>query len=112
MAISPHLHRKLREALGADAGDDLVNLLEVAQATRGDIAELRQETRLRFAETDAKFPVLKAELQGNIKELERSTQTAVVDVRAALERGLKEQTRFLILAWSVLLAMMAGLYAR
>jgi hypothetical protein len=101
MPISPHLHRKLRDALGADAGDDLVNLLEVAQATRGDIAELRHEMELKFAaldgkvdSLDGKFPTLKAELS------------------VAIEKGLKEQTRFFFLAWAVQLAAIVGLYAR
>jgi hypothetical protein len=92
MPISPHLHRKLREALGADAGDDIVNLLEVAQATRGDIAELRHEMELKFTSLEGKFPALKAELA------------------EAIEKGLKEQTRFFFLAWSVLLAAIVGLY--
>jgi hypothetical protein len=90
MPISPHLHRKLRETLGADAGDDLVNLLEVAHATRGDIAELRQQMELKFTAMEAQFPALKVEL----------------------EKGLKEQIRFFFLAWAVLLAAVVGLYAR
>jgi hypothetical protein len=90
MSISPHLHRKLRKALGADAGDDLVNLLEIAQATRGDIAELRHQMELRFTAIEAQFPALKVEL----------------------EKGLKEQIRFFFLAWAVLLAAIVGLYAR
>jgi hypothetical protein len=98
MPISPHLHRKLREALGADAGDDLVNLLEIAQATRGDIAEFRHQMELRFSALDARFPTLKAELEGKLE--------------ATLEKGLKEQTRFFFLAWAVLLASVIGLYAQ
>lgn len=98
MPISPHLHRKLREVLGADAGDDVVTLFEDAQALRGDIAELRHEMELRFAAVDAKFATLKAELEGSLT--------------AAFERGLKEQTRFFFLAWAVQLAAIVGLYAR
>jgi hypothetical protein len=49
------MHRKLRDVLGADAGDELVNLLEVAQATRGDIAELRHEMELRFTAIEGRF---------------------------------------------------------
>lgn len=112
MPISPHLHRKLREALGADAGDDLVNLLEVAQATRADIAELRQEMRVRFAEIESKFPVLRAELEGSMKALNSSTQASVSELRATLEQGLKEQTRFFFLAWAVLIATLIGMNVR
>jgi hypothetical protein len=99
------LHRKLREALGADAGDDLVSLFEDAQATRADIAELRHEMGLRFVAIEAKFPVLKAELEGSMK-------ASIAEVREALEKGLKDQTRFFFLAWAVLLAAIVGIYTR
>ena len=71
-----------------------MNLLEVAQATRGDIAELRHEMELKFAALEGKFPTLKAELAESI------------------EKSLKEQTRFFFLAWAVQLAAIVGLYAR
>ena len=83
MPVSHHLQRRLKEALGADAGDDLVNLLEVMEATRGDIGELRHELERRFAA-----------------------------VETTLERGFKEQTRFFFLAWAVLLVTIVGLYSR
>src|SRR5688572_20156860 len=76
MPVSPHLRRRLRETLGADAGDDLVDLLDVLQATRGDIAELRHEMQLRFEKldarisaVDAKFPVLEAKFEGQTNAL-------------------------------------------
>jgi hypothetical protein len=87
MAVSPHLQRKLQETLGADAADDLVTILDTMDANRGDVRELRHEMQLGFARVEAKF-------------------------EAALEKGLREQTRFFFLAWSVLLAAIVGLYAR
>lgn len=38
-----HLTRRLREVLGPDAGDDLVNWIDETSAMRGDIAEMRHE---------------------------------------------------------------------
>ena len=105
MPISPHLQRKLREALGPHAGEDVVNMLEVAQATRGDIAELRHEMELRFASQDGKFAELRAGLDGKLAELRSGLETAI-------ERDLKEQTRFFFLAWAVILAAVGGLCAR
>lgn len=90
MPISPHLIRKLQEALGAAAAEDLVSMLESMDANRGDIAELRHEMQLGFARMDQ----MRLEFQ------------------ASLEKGLREQTRFFFLAWSVLLAAIVGLYAR
>lgn len=90
MPVSPHLLRKLQETLGADAAEDLVNMLESTDPFRGDLAELRHEMRMGFTRMDA----MEAKFQ------------------AALEKGLREQTRFFFLAWSVLLAAIVGLYAR
>jgi hypothetical protein len=105
MPISPHLHRKLREVLGADAGDDLVDLLEEAKAARGDIAELRHQMELRFSAIDGKFSTLKAELEG-------SFTGSVAKLEATLEKALKDQMRFFFLAWAVLLAAIVGIYTR
>lgn len=94
MPLSPQLLRKLQEALGADAAGDLVDWMEAMDANRGDLAELRHEMLLGFVRIDARFE----QLQGRLETL--------------LERGLREQTRFFFLAWSVLLAAIVGLYAR
>jgi hypothetical protein len=101
MPVSPHLLRKLQEALGVDAATDLVNQLETMDPLRGDIAELRHEMRLGFARIDERFA-----------RVDERFAAMSGDVRAALEKGLKEQTRFFFLAWSVLLAAIIGLYAR
>lgn len=59
MATSPHLSLKLREALGTEAGDELLGLVDKAASDisdlRGDIAELRHQTELGFARVDAQF---------------------------------------------------------
>lgn len=78
---SPHLERKLKEALGDDAGAELAAVTDRIDPIRGDIAELRHTMEQRFAQTDA-----------------------------AIERSAKEQTRFFFVAWGVLLAAIVGLY--
>lgn len=56
MATSPHLSLKLRDALGPEAGDELIGLVDRAASDisdlRGDIAELRHRTELGFARVD------------------------------------------------------------
>ena len=98
MATSPHLSLKLREALGNEAGEELVRIVDKAASdiadVRGDIAELRHETRSGFARIDARFEQMDAKFN------------------ATLEKALRDQTRFFFLAWSVLLAAIVGLYAR
>lgn len=71
---SPHLARKLKEALGDDAGAELASVIDRIDPIRGDIAELRHA------------------MQG------------------AIEKSAREQTRFFLLAWAVLLAGVVGLY--
>ena len=90
MPASPHLLRKLQEVLGSDAADELLNSMSEIDANRGDIAELRHEMQLGFARVDTRFEKMEA----------------------LIEKGLREQTRFFFLAWSVLLAAIIGLYAR
>jgi len=94
MPISSHLLRKLQDALGAEAAEDLATLLESMDGIRGDIAELRHEMRLRDDVWTNRLAAFE-EKMGRI-----------------MERGLREQTRFFFLAWSVLLAALVGLYAR
>jgi hypothetical protein len=105
MPVSQHLLRKLQEALGAEAADDLVTLMDGMDANRGDTRELRHEMQLGFARIDARFAALEARIEGQF-----STSTASFE--KLLEKGLREQTRFFFLAWSVILAGVIGLYAR
>jgi hypothetical protein len=97
MSISPHLHRKLQETLGPDAADDLVIILEGMDANRGDVGELRHE-----------FERLRHEMQLGFARIDSRFE----QVDARIEKSLREQTRFFLLAWSVLLAAIVGLYAR
>jgi hypothetical protein len=90
MSLSPRLQRKLQETLGVEAAHDLVSLLEVMDANRGDVGELRHEMQLGFARIDARF------------EQQNTT----------FERVLREQTRFFFVAWAVILAAIIGIYAR
>ena len=101
MAISHHLRRKLQEALGVEAAADLVSQIEDMTTLRGDLGELRHEMQLGFGRIDARF----AALDDKFAAMEGKLQ-------AVFEKGLREQTRFFFLAWSVLLAAIIGLYAR
>jgi hypothetical protein len=138
MAIPPRLNRKLQETLGVEAASDLVGVLESMDASRGGVRELRHEvheqmtglrhdmeeqmtglrhdmqeqmTTLRhdmalgFARIDARFAEMRGELGTGIENVRG-------DLSSAIEKGLRDQTRFFFLAWAVLLAAFIGLYAR
>ena len=94
MAASPHLSRKIQDALGNDAGSELIGILDRTSndisELRGDVAELGHRMDVGFARVDARF-----EKQN-----------------AMFEKALKEQTRFFFVAWAVILSSIIGLYAR
>jgi hypothetical protein len=72
MATSPHLSGKLRDALGNDAGDELIGIVDRAASDiselRGDVAELRHEMRVGFSRIEQTMAT-KAELRAMRDEL-------------------------------------------
>ena len=126
MEATPNLQRKLQQTLGAEAAGDLGAWMQTMDAHRTDMQALRREMQLgfakiderftriderfakideRFARMDGRMDVMAATFQG---ELKASTER----FERLLEKGLREQTRFFFLAWSVVLASIIGLYAR
>jgi len=87
MSTSPHLSQKLRDALGNDAGGELVGILDRAAS---DISELR----------------------GDVAELRHQVDTRFESMGRLIEQELRKQTQFFFLAWAVVLASIIGLYAR
>jgi hypothetical protein len=53
MPIPSHLSRRLRETLGAEAGEELVTWIDNVDAMRGDVAELRHQMDLMEARLSA-----------------------------------------------------------
>jgi hypothetical protein len=98
MTVPAYLQRRLQEKLGADAAKDLVKLLDRMDPLASAIEELRRDIRDMRRDMDAR-----------LKELEL---TLVGRFDTALERALRDQTRFFFLAWAVILATIIGLYAR
>ena len=86
--------------------------MDQIDAIRSDFAELHHEMQLGFARLDAKIVETRVSLEAQIARLEGMVVATRTGFEAALEKGLREQTRFFFLAWSVLLAAIIGLYAR
>ena len=137
MATTPNLQRKLQQALGAEAAGDLGAWMQSMDAHCMEIRELRREMQVGFAKMDDRLAMMDdrfariderfARVDGRMDSLQASFdgRTDALQARfdgrldavaerfeATLEKGLREQTRFFFLAWSVLLAAMIGLYAR
>ncbi|MEX2154233.1 MAG: hypothetical protein WD825_12910 [Gemmatimonadaceae bacterium] len=102
MAISPHLIRKLQEALGHEATEDLVSHLEGGESLRADVAELRHEMQLGFAKIDARFANLDARfanVDGRFANLDEKIDLKLDGLAAILRSDMKEQTGRLLM-WS------------
>ena len=108
MAATPNLQRRLQQALGAEAAGDLSTWMHAMDAHLTDIGEFRQETKLALARIDQRLSTYDerfARVEGRMDIMQKSMEHII-------ENGLREQTRFFFLAWSVLLAAIVGLYAR
>ena len=112
MPIPQHLQRKLRDVLGVEAAEEVATRLEAMEVNRGDIGELRHEMELGFARVDARFEKFDQKFDQKFETLQAQFAGLEAKMVGVLEKGLKEQTRFFVLAWSVLLAAIVGLYAR
>ena len=92
MSTSPHLSLKLKEALGAEAGDELIGIVDKAAGDisdlRGDIAELRHRAELGFARVDTQFAAMGERIEKQTNRLIlwtfafwATTMAAIVAVR-------------------------------
>lgn len=68
MPVSQNLIRKIEQAFGREAAEELVRLIGESESLRGDVAELRHEMELGFAKVDARFDRLRVELEKAIEE--------------------------------------------
>jgi hypothetical protein len=122
MAATPGLHRKLQQTLGAEAAGDLVAWMQSMDAHHIDIGDLRRDMGgIRVAMGDLRRDMgdmrvemgdLRREMQVGFARIDGRLDTQCERTEKLLEKGLREQTRFFFLAWSVLLAALIGLYAR
>jgi hypothetical protein len=73
MPVPSHIARRLREVLGAEAGDDLVTWMDETSAVRADLAELSHEMQLGFARLEASFTTQLERTRGDLtSQIERS----------------------------------------
>jgi hypothetical protein len=80
-----------------------------------EIGELRREMRAGFARIEQWFDKMEerfAKQDERFARVDGRIDTTQERMEKVIERGLREQTRFFFLAWSVILAAIIGLYAR
>ena len=135
MPVTAKLSRDFYEHFGDKLVDELVGLLNLADASyRG---ELREQNELNFArfdakleerfarfdakieermvQLDAKFERRLSEVRGELKEdigaLDKKMDVGFANMRTAIEQTLREQTRWFIAAWGMLIVAWAALVA-
>ena len=90
MAAPKHVAKKLREMLGNEAGESMVDWLDerdthydvLRQETRADIAELRQETRAEFAAVRQEIHALRDETRAEFAAVRQEIHTLREEMRA------------------------------
>lgn len=82
MATSPHLSSRLREALGREAGEELIATVDRAASDlsdlRGDVAELRHQMELGFTRVDTRFAAVDARFADVGRQIEKQTSTLIL----------------------------------
>ena len=107
MALSPHLVRKLQEAVGHEAAEDIVSRFEGADSLRGDVLELRHEMQLGFArmsaQLDARFAIVDARIEALDRKLDQKIDLKVDGLAVSLRSEMKEHVAVAtsrLLKWS------------
>ena len=87
MAITARLSSKLRQTLGDEAAEDLVNWMQQVDAQR---AELRELNELNFARVDARFAEAREATRADLAELRQAMQADLSELREEMKAGFAE----------------------
>jgi hypothetical protein len=119
--VTARLSKAFYDRLGEEIANELVEWFNQVDATyRSDLRDINE---LNFARFDAKLEQRMAALEGKFErrlgELDSKIDRVASDLRtdyksleSVLERGLKEQLRWMFVAWTALLIPIIGLWFR
>lgn len=103
MPITTRLSRRLRQTLGEEAAEDLVNWMQQADENR---AELRELHELYVSRMDARFAEAREASRADLAELRQEMQAGFAKAREDLQVGLSrietklEQRTADLMKWS------------
>lgn len=107
---------EMRGELAEFRGEMRGELADVRGEIRGGFADVRGEMRSELAdlrgEMRSELADLRGETRGGLAEFRGEMRSALAALDTKLERGLRDQTRFLVGAWGVLLAAIIALSFR
>ena len=106
MPVTAKLSKAFYDRFGEQVVSELVDWFNLVDATyRGDLKDLNE---LNFARFDAKLEQRVATIDAKLEQLRAEVDAKLDQLRAELkmeiEKGLKEQTRYMFLAWASLMA--------
>jgi len=99
MPVSARLSHRLHDALGEEAGGDLVTWMQTVDANR---SELRDLVEMYAARTDSRFGEFEARMDARFAEAQArmDTRFAQVDTRLAQLEARMERQYARVLSWS------------
>lgn len=86
MPITTRLSRKLHQALGDEAAEDLVNWMQQVDVQR---VELRELNELNFSRFDARLAEAREATRADVAELRQETRAGFVELRAEFRQALQ-----------------------
>ena len=125
MPVTAKLSKEFYDRFGEAVTNELVDWMNKVDASyKSDIREMNELNYARFeAKLDQRLAELRAEMRADSTELRSDLRVELAEFRGEmraglstletkLERGLRDQTRFLVGAWGVLLASIIALSFR
>jgi hypothetical protein len=105
--VTAKLSKRFYDRFGDEITNELVDWFNQVDATYK--AELRELNELNWKRYEAKLDQRTGELRA---ELSAKIETSAADLKTYVERALKEQSRWFIAAWAVLLGSNIALWFR
>jgi len=121
MPVTAKFSREFYERFGDRVVNELVDWFNNVDSTyRSDLKETNEanfarfdaKMEQRFAESDARVDRRFAELETRLEKRFAAVDVRLAQMETTLERGLKEQSRWMIAAWATLLIPIIGLWTR
>ena len=106
MPLSPHMSRKLQDALGVEAGEELVTWMSNVDDLRAAVAELRHEMDVRFVNLESRMERNTLRLEALI---ERRADQTTGRLEALIERRSADLIKWSFVFWVSAVGAIAAL---
>lgn len=115
MPVPARLSRRLQEALGDDAGNDMVDWMQRTEDHRTELRELNELTASRveaqLGEMEARFGRRLAETDGRVEELRHDMQLGFARLETMIERRFADIMKWSFVFWAGSVVTLVGALA-